>query len=358
MTYLQEKFQSNSPPHYMILNCIGTLSTKNIQGIISFVKPCIGALLPTLSTVKLDHHKQAHAFVVGQFCEAVVEYESNNLVDGNGERCDISAEVGVAYDVFMQNWLPAREPKVSVDVLNALSHMFPLLQPDRIQEQSTKVIGFILGLYRRSIDRLSITQFLAAVIKTCLKQDRNLLKPVSTSLIASLFDLVCVNPDFERPQTTKGHYEVLRCFDLLSEVFGQQIVEVLLIQLRSNNQSERIKSVLVVTHLCSTAELIIIRKSNDFLEIIKQMITFEKSLKMKMVLLKIIVAFTEKKLIQDIDFIRFILKHSCIMAKVSMDFGTQEEYRDFVKACNNSLNILCSTMCTVDDMLKVIQKII
>lgn len=355
MKALQSQFTPTAAPHYMILNTIGTLATKNIQGIILFIKPCIDALLPTLSTVRQDHAKQAHAYMVGQFCEAVDEYQANLEKEQECNDCskyDISAEVGVAYDVFIQNWLPARNPKVSADILSALAHMFPLLQPDRVQEQSVKIIALILNLYRRSIDRLSITQFLSSVIKTCMTQDRQLLEPVRDSLIASLFDLVCVNPDFERPSIMKGHYEVLRCFDLLSDVYGKDIVNALLIQLRNNNESERIKSVLVVTHLCRTAEKIITEKGSEFLEILKQMITFEKSLKMKMVLLKIIVAFTEKRLIQDVEFIRFILKHCCIQAKINLEHGSHDEYLDFVKACNNSLHILCSTIGTIDDMLK------
>uniref|UniRef100_A0A336MNJ8 CSON014643 protein n=1 Tax=Culicoides sonorensis TaxID=179676 RepID=A0A336MNJ8_CULSO len=355
MKALQGQFTPTAAPHYMILNTIGTLATKNIQGIILFIKPCIDALLPTLSTVRQDHAKQAHAYIVGQFCEAVDEYQGNLDKEkecDDSSKYEISAEVGVAYDVFIQNWLPARNAKVSADILTSLALMFPLLQHDRVQEQSTKIIGFILNLYRRSIDRLSITQFLSSVIKTCMTQDRQLLEPVSNTLIISLFDLVCVNPDFERPSIMKGHYEVLRCFDLLSDVYGKEIVNILLMQLRNNNESERIKSVLVVTHLCRTAEKIITERGAEFLEILKQMITFEKSLKMKMVLLKIIVAFTEKRLIQDVEFVRFILKHCCIQAKINLEHGSHEEYLDFVKACSNSLHILCSTIGTIDDLLK------
>lgn len=355
MTQLQSQFNTNVAPHSMILNCMGNLATANTNGIIGFIKPCMSALLPTLSGVRSDVARQAHAFVIGRFSEAVTEYRVNNSDTEamDFSKYEISSEVGVAYDVFTQSWLQSREPKIAADVCTALAHMFPLLQSERIQDQSIKVVGTILNLYRRSIERVSITQFLSSVIQTCINQDRTLLNPISNQLIVSLFDLVCVTPDFEKPQTVKAHYEVLRCFDQLAEVYGSHIVETLLIQLRSNNERERIKAVLVVTHLCSTAESIITRKSNEFLEILKQMIVHEKSLKMKMVLLKIIVAFTEKRFIQNVHFIRFIIRHSCVQNKVNLDHDTIEEYMDFVKACNNSLNILCSTVGTIDKLLKM-----
>lgn len=355
MTELNQ-FNTNTAPHFMILNCMGTLATANTNDIIGFIKPYMSALLPTLSGVKTDVSRQAHAFVVGRFSEAVTEYRVNHLDNETMDfsKYDISSEVGVAYDVFTQSWLlkSGCDTKVAADVLTALAHMFPLLQIERVQDQSIKIVSFILNLYRRSIDRVSITQFLSSVIQTCINQDKNLLNPISNQLIASLFDLVCVTPDFEKPHTIKAHYEVLRCFDQLASVYGQQIVETLLIQLRSNNERERIKAVLVVTHLSCTAESIITRKANDFIEILKQMIVHEKSLKMKMVLLKIIVAFTEKKLINDVQIIRFIIRNCCVQVKPVLDQDTNEEYLDFVKACNNSLSILCSTVNTIDDILK------
>lgn len=354
ITYLQSQFNTTSAPHYMVLNCMGMLATANINDIILYIKPCMSALLPTLSGVKTELSRQAHAFAIGRFSEAVTEYRVNNTDNETIDfsKYEISSEVGVAYDVFTTNWLQSRDVKVAAEVLTALAHMFPLLQVERVHDQSVKIIAMILNLYRRSIDRVSITQFLSSVIQTCINQDRNLLNPISSQLIASLFDLVCVTPDFEKPQTVKAHYEVLRCFDQLADVYGPEIVETLLIQLRSNNERERIKSILVITHLCSTAEAIITKKGNDFLEILKQMIVHEKALKMKMVLLKIIVAFIEKRLIADVQFIRFILRHCCVQVKVNLEQDTYEEYLDFVKACNNSLNILCSTVGTIDDVLK------
>lgn len=48
--------------HFMILQCIGTLATANVTGIISFIKPIFSIILPTLGMIKQDHVKQSYAF--------------------------------------------------------------------------------------------------------------------------------------------------------------------------------------------------------------------------------------------------------------------------------------------------------
>lgn len=230
--------------------------------------------------------------------------------------------------------------------------MFPLLPEGKIMEQSLKVVPVLLNLYRRSIDRVSITQFLAAVLKTCTELNQQSLDPISDVLINSLFDLVCVTPDYDKPQTVKGHFEVLRCFDLLSEIYADKIFDMLLTQLRNNNERERIKCLLVITHLTNTCVGLISKRDKDLIVILKSMIQTEKSLKLKMILLKTFVALAQKGFINDSEFIKFIIRHCCQFNKISVDFGTIEEHHDFVQACNNCMIILSTTVGTIDDLLK------
>lgn len=252
----------------------------------------------------------------------------------------------------MNQWLPNREPKVSSDVLQALSHMYPLLPPDTIIEQATKVIQKILGFYRRQMDRNAITQLLASVLKTTIDASGNCLDTISDLIIGNLFDLVCVQPDYERPQTVKGHYEVLRCFDLMVTCYSTKIFEMLLVQMRSNNERERIKSLLVLTHLTNTVDGLIRQKIADFLSLLKQMVNLEKTCKLKMVILKTIVALAQKNLVTDADFIKFILRNCCALQKFNQDYGTAEEQADLIEACQNSLYILCSTVVSMDEIIK------
>lgn len=48
--------------HFMIMYCMGTLATANVDGITPFIKTVLGIALPNLGSIKLDHVKQAYAF--------------------------------------------------------------------------------------------------------------------------------------------------------------------------------------------------------------------------------------------------------------------------------------------------------
>lgn len=254
--------------------------------------------------------------------------------------------------MLLNQWLPNREPKVCSEILQALSHIYPLLPHEKIIDQVPKVIPQLQGFYRRLMDRNAITQLLASVLKASLDADLNSLEGQSDGLLVNLFDLVCVIPDYERPQTVKGHYEVLRCFDLLLPIYSAKILEMLLIQLRSNSERERIKALLVLTHITNTGSSTVAEKIDTFLDVLKHMMTHEKTVKVKLVLLKTIVALAQKKLLNEHEFIRFIILHCCQQTKVNLDHGTADEYVDFMQACKNSLYILASTVGTMDDLLK------
>lgn len=306
---------------------------------------------------------------IGRFSEALLEHSSANVAlnspskEENNEvisptaaeveaLLNCSTEIAVAYDVLFNQWLHSREPKVCVEILHALSSMFPLLPADKIQDRTPRLIPQILNLYRRSIERNSVTQFLSSVLKTNIALQPSVLDLVVDQLISNLFDLVCIYPDYEKPQTVKGHYEVLRCFHLLSGVYATKIMETLLMHLRNNSERERIKSLLILTHLLNTSTVNVENKLHAFMECLKQMITSEKNIKMKMTLLKCIVALAQKSLIKDKEFVWFIVRYSCKLTKVNQDYGSLEEHANFVLSCENSLFILASTVGTMDELLK------
>lgn len=230
--------------------------------------------------------------------------------------------------------------------------MYALLPMGMIAEQATKVVQQLLGFYRRSMDRNAITQLLAAVLKTSIEVDAKSLDPMFEQLNTHLFDLVCVNPDYEKPQTVKGHYEVLRCFDLLLAIRPTNIIDMLLVQLRSNNERERVKSLLVLTHLCNTYDPLIRARIVDFIQVLRPMLNSEKTYKVKMVLLKTVAAFAQKSLLDDPLFVRFVLRNSCALHKPSHDLGTADEQDELMQSCRNSLFILSASVPSMDEIMK------
>ncbi|XP_055840897.1 maestro heat-like repeat-containing protein family member 1 isoform X1 [Episyrphus balteatus] len=356
MTALIGHAKEGTVLHFMVMQCMGTLATANVSGTLPFIKQILSSILPNMGGIKQDHVKQAHAFAIGRFSEALLEQSSDDKTDSESEveSPDIlcSTEISVAYDVLFNQWLQSREPKVCVEILQALSSMYPLLPNEKIQDQSQRLIPSILNLYRRSIERNSVTQFLSSVLRTTIKIQPNILDPIADSLVTSLFDLVCVYPDYEKPQTVKGHYEVLRCLHLLSNVYAAKIMDMLLAHLRNNSERERIKSLLILTHLTNASPENVESKIPGFMEVLKHMILSEKAIKMKMTLLKAIVALAQKSMIKEKEFVWYIVRHSCRYTKINTEHGSAEEHQDFVQSCENSLFMLSSTVGTMDELLK------
>ncbi|XP_026846537.1 maestro heat-like repeat-containing protein family member 1 [Drosophila persimilis] len=347
-------------PHFMLMQCLGQLATENPGGVVPHIKAILSRCLPHLGGIRQDHIKQAHAYAIGRFSEAVLEEEQQQ---GQGQDTDeqqdetaisCSTEISVAYDVLFNQWLHSREPKVCVEILQALSSMYPLLPRDRIQDQAARLVPQILALYRRSVDRNAVTQFLCSVLKTNLALHAQVLDGIIDALVSHLFDLVCVYPDYEKPQTVKGHYEVLRCFHLLAghPAYSAKIMDTLIIHLRNNSERERIKSLLILTHFLNTCSGHIESRLPATIECLKQLILSERSVKMKLTLLKTIVALAQKSHIRDKEFVWFVVRHSCRYGKLNQEHGTAEEHANLALSCENTLFMLASTVGTLDELLK------
>lgn len=353
MEALQETKGEVGVPHFMLMQTLGLLATEHPGGVVPHIKAILSRCQPHLGGIRQDHIKQAHAYAIGRFSEALLEEggkgESKEEED---RRC--ATEISVAYDVLFNQWLHSREPKVCVEILQALSSMYPLLPRDRIQDQAARLVPQILALYRRSIDRNAVTQFLCSVLKTNLTLNAQVLDGIIDALITHLFDLVCVYPDYEKPQTVKGHYEVLRCFHLLAghHPYSTRIMDTLLIHLRNNSERERMKSLLILTHLLNSCAANIEGRIPAIIECLKQLILGERGIKMKLTLLKTIVALAQKSHIRDKEFVWFVVRHSCRYAKHSQEHGSQEEHSNLAQSCENTLYMLASTVGTLDELLK------
>ncbi|EDW81982.1 uncharacterized protein Dwil_GK25557 [Drosophila willistoni] len=340
--------ESQGVPHFMLMQCLGQLAMGNSAGVVPHIKTILSQCLPHLGGIKQDHIKQAHAYAIGRCSEALMEEEQQQSVESSS----CSTEISVAYDVLFNQWLHSREPKVCVEILQALSSMYPLLPKDRIQDQAGRLVPQILALYRRSVDRNAVTQFLCSVLKTNLSLHAQVLDANIDVLVSNLFDLVCVYPDYEKPQTVKGHYEVLRCFHLLAGHYSIKIMDTVLIHLRNNSERERIKSLLILTHLLNSCAANIESRLLQCIECLKQMILSERSVKMKLTLLKTIVALAQKSHIRDKEFVWFVVRHSCKYQKINQEMGSREEHANLVLSCENTLFMLSSTVGTLDELLK------
>lgn len=62
MEGLQKQLQTGQVGHFMVLHCIGSIATANIKGITPFIRETLETILPTLGSIRLDHHKLAYSF--------------------------------------------------------------------------------------------------------------------------------------------------------------------------------------------------------------------------------------------------------------------------------------------------------
>lgn len=394
MDELSSLLQPHQIGHFMVLETLGQLARSNLEDSVAYIKPILGTTIPMLSLIKQDFQKQSYANAIQQFCDAIIEYQSNvergsttsnlsnepdlietasasetslndvEIVEDESKpstsrdkieknQLDISAEIGITYDVMMQQWINTRDSKLCAEFLNVLSYMYPLLPIAKILDSTSKIIQTLLMMYKRSVDRASISIFLSSVIHTTQKLDAKLLDSQSDSIIITLFDLICANPDFEKPVAVRSHNEVLRCYDLLAKNYGEKIMEIISTRFKSNDDREKTKALMLLTHLTNTSDHVVKLMLKDFLTILRQMLLSERQFKMKGIILRAIVAFAQKGFIQHNIFIKFLVHHCCSLVKILPDQGTVDEANEFVGSCNKTLIILSRTNDTsMDNLLK------
>ncbi|KAJ4431384.1 hypothetical protein ANN_19981 [Periplaneta americana] len=297
------------------------------------------------------------AISLGKFSEAVSDYLANidHAPDPTVKKEAFSSEISIAYDVLANTWIHTREPKVCETVLQAIGPMFSLLPPEKVSEQVPRLIPVLLGLYRRNMDPYPVTQCLSAVLHVALAHNRSTVEPLLDNLQNIMFDLVCTSPDYAQPATAKNHYEVLRCFDCIAGHFLDKVVELLIQQLKNNNDRERIKALFVVTHLVNSSENLIRSRISNLVTALRSMLG-EHNVKVKKVLLKAIVAFAYRGYLDGTEgkeFVEFIVKHCCpqptsVMGK-DLNNGTLLE--ELQGTCANTLYLLATTVPQVENTL-------
>ncbi|KAG5684005.1 hypothetical protein PVAND_013258 [Polypedilum vanderplanki] len=390
MDELTAILQPHEVGHFMVLETLGMLTRANLEDAVMYIKNILGTIIPMLPLLKQDFQKQSYALAIQNFCDAITEHQSNidrastvsrlsnepDLVGSENEEenavgveglddetrtsstlfksVDITTEVGIIYDVFMQQWISTRDSKLCAEFLIVLSYMYPLLLVQKVLDNTARIIHTLLMMYKRSIDRSSITIFLNSVIQTTSRLDGRLLESQVDHVVSAIFDLICVNPDFEKPIAVRSHNEVLRCYDLIARNFGEKVNDIILLKFKANDERDKVKALILLTHLTNTSDDVVKLKVNDYLLIIRQMLMTEKTFKVKLIILRSIVALAQKGFIQHKIFIKFIVHHCCHLVKIQHDQGTQEEASELTRQCNNALIILSKTLVNgFEKLLKV-----
>ncbi|KAM3962707.1 LOW QUALITY PROTEIN: maestro heat like repeat family protein c11.1 [Aphomia sociella] len=345
-----------SVPHYTIAHTLGTLAAVNTYGLVPHVKEILGKMLPLLSLVKQDGVKQAFSYAFGHFAVAVSEQIGDNVANDNitSIKDNFVTEFSIIFDVLYNQWLPSNEHKVSESVLEALGPITRLIPERQFNETVNKFVITLLSLYRKPIINFyCISQCISYLLSPSpLNPKLSLNDSVINSINHVLFNLVLLEPDFDQPQTVKNHFEVLRCFDHMAGQFPDQTIESLLHQCKNNQEKDRMKAVIILTHLTTSSQLFIDNYATKFIALLKLMITMEQGLKMKKLLVKAIVGLVYRNCIttpDDFAMVEFIIRHCSYEGSVN---ASKQELTDLHDTCKSSLVLMCNTVTSVRTQLR------
>ncbi|XP_063838990.1 maestro heat-like repeat-containing protein family member 1 [Ostrinia nubilalis] len=345
-----------SVPHYTIARTLGTLAAVNTYAVVPHVKEVLGKMLPLLPLVRHDAVKQAFAYAFGHFAVAVSEQIGDNVENDNitSIKDNFVTEFSIIFDVLYNQWLPSNEPKVSEAVLEALGPITRLIPERQFNETVNKFVLSLLSLYRKpTINAYYISQCISYLLSPSpLNPKLSLNDSVINSINHVLFNLILVEPDYDQPHTVKNHFEVLRCFDHMAGQFPDQTIESLLHQCKNNQEKDRMKAVIILTHLTTSSQVFVENYAVKFIAILKVMTTMEQGLKMKKLLVKAIVGLVYRNCItsaEDFIMVEFIIKHCGCEGPPNVP---KNEIEDLHNTYKSSLILMCNTVTSVRTQLR------
>ncbi|CAH2066000.1 unnamed protein product, partial [Iphiclides podalirius] len=345
-----------SIPHYTIVHTLGTLAAVNTHGVVPHIKEILGKMLPLLTIVKQDGIKQAFAYAFGHFAVAIAEQIGDSVDNENitSIKENFVTEFSIIFDVLYNQWLISHEPKVTESILEALGPITRLISERQFNETVNKFVLSLLLLYRKTaLNHYYITQCISYLLSpSSLNPKLNLNENVINTINHSMFNLVLVEPDYDQPHTVKNHFEVLRCFDHMAGQFPDQTIEGLLLQCKNNHEKDRMKAVIVLTHLTTSSQVFIDSFATKFIAILNVMINMEQAVKMKKLLVKAIVGLVYRNSIttaEDFLMIEFIIKHCGYKGAANVAHSEIVELQD---TCKSSLALMCNTVTSVRTRLR------
>lgn len=292
----------------------------------------------------------------GHFAVAVSEQIGDNVENDNitSIKDNFVTEFSIIFDVLYNQWLPSYEPKVSESVLEALGPITRLISERQFNETVNKFVLSLLSLYRKpAINYYYISQCISYILSPSpLNPKLSLNDSTINSINHVLFNLVLLEPDYDQPHTVKNHFEVLRCFDHMAGQFPDQTIESLLHQCKNNQEKDRMKAVIILTHLTTSSQVFIDNFAAKFIALLKVMTNMEQGIKMKKLLVKAIVGLVYRNCItttEDFTMVEFIIKNCGYEGGPNV---SKYEILDLHDTCKSSLILMCNTVTSIRSQLR------
>ncbi|KAF3822839.1 hypothetical protein GH733_008213 [Mirounga leonina] len=218
MEELLSKFQPGALPHYFVVQTLASLAASNVFGMVPFLTSILSTMLPMLGMAKHDTMRVAFCCVLQHFSESTLEYLANldQAPDPTVRKDTFATDIFSAYDILFNHWLPSREAKLRLAVVEALGPMSHLLPSEKLEEQLPKLLPGVLALYKKHAETFHVSKSLGQILEAAVTVGSRTLEAQLDSLLAALHAQICVPVESSSPLVVSNQKEVLRCFTVLA----------------------------------------------------------------------------------------------------------------------------------------------
>uniref|UniRef100_A0A8D2IYX6 Maestro heat like repeat family member 1 n=1 Tax=Varanus komodoensis TaxID=61221 RepID=A0A8D2IYX6_VARKO len=244
------KFQPGVLPHPFVVQTFASLAVANVFGMVPFLTSILGTMLPMLRMARQETRPAA----LQHFSESIQEYLANldQAPDPTVRRDTFSNEIFSAFDVLFNSWLPSRETKLRLAVVEALGPMSHLLPGEKLEEQLPRLVPGILALYRKPAEAYHVSKSLCQILEASVNIGSRTLDTQLDMLLGALQLQICAPPDLSMPVSLKNHNEVLRCFTVLASAFPDRVLAFLLPRLESGNERARVGTLTILRQIINS----------------------------------------------------------------------------------------------------------
>nr|XP_035961505.1 maestro heat-like repeat-containing protein family member 1 isoform X2 [Halichoerus grypus] len=255
MEELLSKFQPGALPHYFVVQTLASLAASNVFGMVPFLTSILSTMLPMLGMAKHDTMRVAFCCVLQHFSESTLEYLANldQAPDPTVRKDTFATDIFSAYDILFNHWLPSREAKLRLAVVEALGPMSHLLPSEKLEEQLPKLLPGVLALYKKHAETFHVSKSLGQILEAAVTVGSRTLEAQLDSLLAALHAQICVPVESSSPLVVSNQKEVLRCFTVLACCAPDRLLAFLLPKLDTNNERTRVGTLQVVRHVINSA---------------------------------------------------------------------------------------------------------